>query len=453
MFLMKIKKRYLIIGVVVIIAAAGIVKVKMAGGNVKGLTVTTSPVEKEDIKETLSLKAPLEGTQSIEIASNLDYEIMKINVKEGDRVKKGQVLAVLDKESILDEIQTQKDNIQSQREQLSEKLDTSQKALDTAKISLKEKIKDKQHDYEKALNDLNEAQRKYNNIKALYENGAESKEDFLEAEKTLNDCKTTVDSYNVKDGKVVPEESELRDIDEAQTGVNVKGGKVYALDSDLTSIASAENDLKIKEKSLNDCEIKSTIDGTVTRVNTKVGRLADETDDDKPMFVIENIDHLQMNVNVSEYDIDKVKVGQKVEVKANVLKDDAVKGTVSRISPTGESKNTSTSERVIPVQIDVNHDDRLISGINATADILVAESKNALCVPLEALYEDENGNNFVFRVNDGNVTEKIPVKTGVENDLEAEVISDKLSAGDNIVLSPESDMPDGTQVMPSASGV
>lgn len=450
---MKIKKRYFVIGAVLLIAAAGIVKVKMTGGNVKGPSVTVSSVEKKDIKDTLSLKAPLKGSDSVELASNLSYEIMSINVKEGDRVKKGQVLAVLDKDSLLDDIQTQKDNIQTLKEQLSEKLDKAQKTYDTAEMSLNEKINEKQHDYDKALNDLNDAQRKYNNIKVLYDNGSESKEDLLEAQKTLNDCKTTVNGYTVKDGKVVADESDIRNLSDSQSGVNVKSGKVYALDSDLTAIASAENDLKIKEKSLEDCEIKSSIDGTVTRVNTKVGRIANKTDDDKPMFVIENIDHLQMNVSVSEYDIAKVKVGQDVEVKANVLGNDTVKGTVSRISPTGEAKNSTSSERVIPVQIDVDHDGRLISGINATADILVSKAENALCVPIEALYEDENGNDFIFKVNKDNTTKKIPVKTGVENDIETQIISDKLSQGDKIILSPDQDMPDGTVVMPSGSGV
>lgn len=453
MKLKKLKKRYFIIGAVVLIAAAGIVKVKMTGAKPTGLAVTVSKVEKKDIKETLSLKAALKGSDSVELASNLSYKIMAINVKEGDRVKKDQVLAVLDKETLLDDIQTQKDNIQTLKEQLNEKLNTAQKAYNTAKISLDEKVKTRQSNYDKALNDYNEAQRKYNNIEVLYKSGSESKENYLEAEKTLNDCKTALDGYTVKNGRVVADESELRELTEAQSGVNIVNGKACALESDLTAISSAENNLKIKEKSLDDCEVKSSIDGTVTRVNTKVGRIANKTDDDKPMFVVENIDHLQMNVSVSEYDINKVKIGQKVEIKANVLNNDTVKGTVSRISPTGELKNTSSTERVIPVQIDVDHDDRLISGINATADILTNEAKNALCIPLEALYEDGNGNDFVFKVNKDNVTEKIPVKTGVENDLETQVTSDKLSEGDSIILSPENDMPDGTAVITSGSGV
>jgi len=449
---MKIKKRYIVLALLAGAAVFGAVKFMSAKTKPSVTTVAAQKLQRKDIRSILSLKAPLEGTESIELVSNLHYEITSINVKEGDKVKKGQVLAVLNREKLLDEIQTQKDNILSQRQQLDEKLTKAQNAYDTAKKALDEKVKNRQQDYEKAQNALSQAKRKYENIEKLYANGAESREELLGAQKDMNDCQSVFDGFTVKNGKVVADESEILDIEQAQSGVTIKSGKAYALDSDLTTIAAAENDLKIKEKSLDDCDIKSTIDGTVTRVNTKVGRFADKTDNDKPMFIIENLNSLQMKVAVSEYDIDKVKLGQTVEIKADVLGSDMAKGTVSRISPTGEIKSSSSSERVIPVQIDILPDERLISGINATAGILTAESKNALCVPLESLFQDGEGKLFVFRVNSDSKTEKIPVTAGVENDTETEVISDSLNEGDNIIVSPDNDIPDGTIVALSDGG-
>ena len=48
----------------------------------------------------------------------------------------------------------------------------------------------------------------------------------------------------------------------------------------------------------------------MVRVNTKVGRFADTTENDVPLFVIENLDVLEMKINVSEYSIGQIKKGQ-----------------------------------------------------------------------------------------------------------------------------------------------
>ena len=194
---------------------------------------------------------------------------------------------------------------------------------------------------------------------------------------------------------------------------------------------------------MEECQITSPIDGTITRVNIKLGRFADETDDSKPMFVVENIDQLEMEVLVSEYDIGKIEIGQPVTITADILKEDSVTGVVDRISPTGEEK-TGTSERVIPITIKITGDSKnLIAGINAKAEILIAESKDVLILPLECLRENVDGSVSVLRLNQENKIEEISVTTGVENDLNVEVFSDMLQEGDNIIVSPTADLTEG----------
>lgn len=116
----------------------------------------------------------------------------------------------------------------------------------------------------------------------------------------------------------------------------MKDGKVQGSASELKSIETARNALARKQEALSDGKIISPIDGTVTRVNINVGRFADETDDNKPMFVVENLQQLQMKVNVSEYDIADIQTGQKAEITADVLKGQTVKAVLwIGISPTG----------------------------------------------------------------------------------------------------------------------
>jgi Membrane-fusion protein len=165
------------------------------------------------------------------------------------------------------------------------------------------------------------------------------------------------------------------------------------------------------------------------------------------MFVIENIDKLKMMVDVSEYDIDKVAVGQPVTINADILKNDVANGVVVRISPTGEEKSGS-SERFIPIQIDIKSGyDRLIAGINANAKIQIAKADNAKVIPIEALRDNNDGTYSVLRVNSENKLEAVAVEIGIEDALEIQIISDNLNEGDKIVLNPDETMEEGMSVM------
>lgn len=97
--------------------------------------------------------------------------------------------------------------------------------------------------------------------------------------------------------------------------------------------------------------MKSPITGTVVRVNSKVGQFADKPEDEKPMFIVENLDNLEMEIAVSEYSISKVRVGQKAQIDADILNGKSEEGEVVSISPTGEEKGGGSSERVVPATI------------------------------------------------------------------------------------------------------
>ena len=443
------KKKIIAAAVVVAVAAVGVLYVSGKNGEESvGPVVSTSAVTQEDIKESISLRAPLEGTESAEIVSNLHYEVLQVNVKEGDLVKKGQVLAVLDSETLKEDIRKAQDQLSLAQAQNSEASEKNAQAVELAKLQLEDSLKTKQTAYDQAVTEMNEAKRKCDNLESLVAAGAATEEALKEAQNTYENAKSQVESYHVVDGKVVPTEAELKSVENVADNTQASTAK---------SIEILQRELADKQKDLEECEITSPIDGTVTRVNIKMGRFADDTDDDKPMFVVENIEQLEMKVMVSEYDIGKVEIGQPVTISADILKDETVEGVVDRISPTGEEKSGST-ERVIPTTVQVTGDNKgLIAGINAKAEILIAESKNAMTIPLECLVENADGSTQVLRVNSQGIIEVIPVETGVENDISIEVISDRLQPGDQVVISPTPDLVEGTAVtvlggMPNANG-
>ena len=428
-----------IVIVVVICLIAGIVYYKKS--NTKDTEVptmvNTTTIQKGEIKDSISLRAALEGTESAEIVSRLHYEVLQLNVKEGDRVKRGQVLAVLDSDTLKEEIKRAEDQLALAKVESSETSSRSAQNVELAKAQLEDKLKDQQTAYEKAVLERDEIKRKYDNIKTLVDAGIETEEALKEIQNTYDTAQQAVDSYTVEDGKVVATAADLKSIENSAD--NTAGSRAK-------NIAMLQTELNNKRKDLEECQIVSPIDGTITRVNIKLGRFADDTDDDKPMFVVENIDQLEMDILVSEYDIGKIEIGQTATITADILKGETVEGIVDRISPTGEEKAGST-ERVIPTTVRITGDAKgLIAGINAKAEILISQSNDTLILPLECLQQNPDNTISVLRVNNENKIEVIPVTTGIENDLNVEVFSDMLQEGDNIVMTPTPELVEGTLV-------
>ena len=388
-------KKKLLAGVVVAAVAAGGFLFFRSGGET-AVPVNVVAVEQQTLRDAVSLKAPLEGTETVEIVSNLHYEVTAINVKEGDRVTKGQVLAVLDTDAMADEI------------------GSAQDALALAQAQYEDSLRSKQAEYEQAVQNLQNAQKDAERNAALFEVGGVSAEENEKAQSALAEAQAAI------------------------KGFRVENGQVQGNASDLKNIETARNALARKQDSLSDGKIISPIDGTITRVNINVGRFADETDDKKPMFVVENLQQLQMEVAVSEYDVADIAVGQPVEITADVLKGQTVSGVVDRISPTGELKEGSAAERVIPTVIRLTEsNDALIAGINAKAEIIIAEAADALTVPIEAVLDNGDGTGTVMRVKEDNTVEALTVELGLENDLNVQLISSALQPGDLLILNPE----------------
>ncbi len=389
------KKKKIIIGAAAVVVILGGLKIATgkSGGNDLGMPVSTALTQKQDLEEILKLRAVLEGTESTEVVSRLHYEVKELYVKEGDHVTAGQLLAVLDSSDISQELSLKRGNVSLLQKQQAETLEDRQVEYDNAK-------------------------KEYDDIKALFDIGAAS-------QKELDDAKQKLDNIPSADGKAALSAAEQQ------------------------TISNANQEVSIQSSTLADCQIRSKIDGTVTRVNTKVGRFADETENDKPMFVIENIENLQMKVLVGENDIGKISVGQKVDITTDSMGKESVAGEVVRISPTGELKEGSASERVIPVYINISEkNDKLIAGVTARATIHIAEAAQALTVPFEAIGELEDGSNVVYVVNEDNTIHIVPVELGLETDLYTEVISDELTEGQTIVLSPSLTLTEGMSVMP-----
>ena len=370
------KKIVIIAAAVLVLGAAGFNA--LAGAGQTALTVgVVNPVRK-DVENRLAVSGPVAGTDSVDVVSNLHAEVLDLLVKEGDEVTAGQLLAVLDDTDLKKEV------------------DIAKNSYDLAVAALNEQNRDAKSGYEKAVQDFNTAQASYDRTKALYDSGSLSYVELETAQNALNDARRQKDSYRLQNGAAIADES-------------------YSL-----QVEKAKFDYEKAVEQLADTQIKSPIDGTVVRVNTKVGRFADKTENDEPIFIIENLEVLEMEIPVSEYSIGKVAVGQPADITADILDGETVEGQVVSISPTGEERGGGSTERVIPTTIRITDSDtKLIAGITARAEILLETAKDALSVPASAIFSN-GGGDYVQVVENGAV-HWVPVTTGVEGNVDIQL--------------------------------
>ena len=381
---------------------------RMSGGKKDlGIPVAVMPLAKQDVQEKLTVSGPVSGTDSVDVVSNIHAEITAMNVKEGDTVTKGQVLAVVDSTDLEREVQI------------------AQNAYDLAVANKQEKDKEAALGYEKAVQDFQKASLDHSRNSQLFASGDISQMEMEASANALNDARRAMEGYTVENGRG-------------------RADKSYDI-----QIENARFDLEKKKEELENTQIKSTIDGTVVRVNSKVGQFADKVEDDKPIFSIENLEQLELEIKVSEFSIGKVKVGQEAVISADILDGETVDGEVVKISPTGEEKGGGSTERVIPTTIRVDgQGTKLIAGITARAELLIRESEDAFVVPTTALLDDGD-TTYIVIVQDMKI-KRIPVTLGVDGDVSVEVIpadGTVLEEGMQVVMSPGPHLMDGTDVI------
>ena len=161
------------------------------------------------------------------------------------------------------------------------------------------------------------------------------------------------------------------------------------------------------------------------------------------MAVIYDLSTMTLEMSVDELDVSSIKVGQSVEITADAVADKTYVGTVTRVSMKGNSSGGTTT---YPVTIRIDSIDGLRPGMNANAEIVVAESTSALCVPNAAIVrggyvlvtkDSPSAANAdpEMEAPDGYVY--VDVKTGVSDDDYTEIL-DGITAEDTIAYDPNS---------------
>ena len=201
-------------------------------------------------------------------------------------------------------------------------------------------------------------------------------------------------------------------------------------------------------KNLNYAEIYSPIDGIVISREVEVGQTVVSSMNVADLYVIADLENMQVVGNVDEADIGQVKTGQRVTFTVDAYPDDVFKGTVTQVR-----LNPTTTSNVVTYEVIVNApnpDLKLIPGMTANLTIYTLEINDVLAVPMKALKfeplppEDEESNlpkpvpltspgkNTVWIEKDGKLVET-EVTLGVSNNIYQQILSG-LAPGEKVAL-------------------
>lgn len=429
------KKVILTLSIVLVIAAALFILTKkgIIGGE-KGLRVTAEKAERRTITEIVSASGRIYPEVEVKVSPDISGEITELTVKEGDTVKKGQLLGRI----FADIYDLQRSQAASGVAQSRAQVENSMASLD-------------------ALNaQLEQAEKTYNMQKRLYDEKVISMNEFNVAESNFKSAKA---NYNA-------------------AKQSIEGGKA--------SVQSAIANLERANKDLSRTAVIAPMDGVVSLLNVKKGErvVGSNLMAGTEMLRIADMSMIEVRVDVGENDIPKVKLGDSALVEVDAYGDRKFRGIVTQISSSNTGAASSAAlaasgadvtQYKVYVRLMADSYQDLIGkgtfpfkpGMTATADIQTRTVRNVVSVPINAVTTREKGDSLtadetvqkkekkksedsgeeekviseedldvvVFILNTDNKVKKVLVKTGIQ-DINNIEITEGLEDGDEVVTGP-----------------
>lgn len=507
---MKKKKKIIIAVCVVAVAAIGVVS--LLNGNRKGAAVSVpyAPLSKTSLRSTISASGVVQSNDSVNIYSDLNYAVKKINVKVGDRVSAGQVLCEIDSVDLQNSINQKIASIQTSAAQSNQRIKTSQKKYSDTKSNLSAglntQINSAADKVVSAQRDLETAQQKLTDAKKRLDTNTDSslisaksavetaRLDYESADKSYNDFKKDHKGEDIS-GDLQDESRKLREAMESakvrydaakaslaayytthdesiadltkavttaqisyDSAVKAQKAAIASVNQDLIAAADSitseklsadqkaqQTELESLQTKLAKCSVTAPTSGTITAVyateNAPSGGL---------MFVIEDINALEMKIKIKESDIASVKPGMKAVVSADAIDGKKFDGVVGKISPTSlkdkEGKTVSSSNAEFEADITItSKDPALLIGMNGSAEIILQSKESVYSVPVDAVTTDPQGKDIIYSAvqqQDGSYKAvAVPVTLGIETDTNVEVSGSDLKDGLKIITDPKQTLP------------
>lgn len=396
-------------------------KVKVLGGVIlvflfSGLLFAWHHGKKVEVEVVEVTRGPLrsivEATGTVRavnqnvVVSEISAKVKKVWVKEGDRVKEGQVLLEFDDSELRRQLERAKAAVkffQAQLEQIQAGARQEEVTQARALVSQAEAA------YEQSRQQLVR-------LRQLFEQQAVSRQQLEEAETNFK----------------IAQEELIRA--RAQLNLLQEGAQQEALEAAAAQLEQAKAELALLQLNLSRARVLSPISGTVLKKMVTVGTFVPVGTE---LFVIGDPSRLEILALIHQEDMAGIQVGERVEIEFDSGPERRkIEGWVKKISPAAETQVSSLGLRqaVVPVTVGVNETEGLLPGYRVELNFITADREDVLLVPEDALFE-ENQNHKVLVVEEGIAQSRLVKIGGTDGNL-VEVISG-LKEGELVVLDPE----------------
>lgn len=395
---------YLLIAVVFVATVS--IGGKKAGwwGKSSALEVSTKPVERRNIVETVSASGKIYPALEVKISPDVSGEIIDIYAEEGDSVKEGDLLIKIRPDIYLS---------------LQNRADAS---LNQSKASL-----------------------------------ANSEARLLQVQAQFENAKATFDrNEKLWKQKVISEADYLNALSAFKTSEGELAAAKQTVEASKYSVKVAEAALKEANDNLRQTNIYAPTTGTISMLNVEKGERVVGTTQmaGTEMLRVADLSVMEVQVDVTENDILRVNLGDTAEIEVDAYIGRKFKGLVTYIANSSKAEASMASESVtnfvVKIQLLRSSYEDLITagaqfpfkpGMSASVDIFTNQAIDALSVPIQAitLHEDEPGAKpeevlFVF---DNGVAKMIKVTTGLQDNFYIE-IKNGLSGNEEVITGPYS---------------
>ena len=250
------------------------------------------------------------------------------------------------------------------------------------------------------------------------------------AQRAYDRTKTLLDTKVVTQSQLDDAQTKL---DLAKTALDTASRQYQTLTG--SGLAQAQAQVNFIKVQISNSTIVSPINGIVTNRNINAGEI---TSVSTALFTVAELAVLKLQGNVSQDDVVRLSVGDKVDVTVDALPSSAYAGRIQQVGPIA-----AATGQYFPVVVSLKNDGRLLAGMTAKASFTTTGGQGII-IPLNAVAGNEDGQADVFVVADGRAHKK-EVALGPRNDKEVQVLSG-LALGDMVAVSNVSALQDGMEV-------
>src|SRR5438270_284268 len=366
-------KQKIIIATLILIVVSSIAGYGIYVRNRGIIAVQAGSVIRQDLTQTVSANGEIKPKKYVNVSSNMMGRIVRLPVKEGDRVRSGDLLVQLEavqSEADVSSAEAGLDASQAEVEGMAASIRSAEAAVTSAKAEITRSEADRAR-----------SKQAFARAEQMAKEGLIASEQF---ERTKADHDIAEAQLNAAKARLAQAEAQL-------------GQTLKQRDSTSIRIAQQRAGLVRARDQFSKTTIRSTLDGIITNLPVNEGEIAIVGIQNQPgttLMAIADMSIITAEVKVDETDIVNVKLGQEAKVKVDALGDRMLAGHVTEIGNSALSRTTGTSP--IPNAGQEAKDFKVVitlaappqelrPGLSCTATIQTATREHILTVPIQAL--------------------------------------------------------------------